>query len=132
MALLISFPFMYYPKILEGDTQLWVFASAIFAMFTFRTRRFILRSDSPMLLLAALCILAYAMRSELGPDLLRICYKQVAFIVLWMVCRREQGDFFPSAVRLTILIWLAVGLYQYMEMNLSSQFQSALTTTDQR
>lgn len=125
MALLISFPFMYYPKILEGDTQLWVFASAIFAMFTFRTRRFILRSDSPMLLLAALCILAYAMRSELGPDLLRICYKQVAFIVLWMVCRREQGDFFPSAVRLTILIWLAVGLYQYISVALGFPIEIA-------
>ncbi|MCM3900441.1 MAG: hypothetical protein ND866_01930 [Pyrinomonadaceae bacterium] len=116
LALLISFPFMYYPKILEGDTQLWVFAGAIFSLFTFRTSRFVLRSDSPMLLLAALCILAYAMRSELGPDLLRACYTQVAFVVFWMVCRREQGDFFPSAVRLTILIWLAVGLYQYISI----------------
>ena len=33
-----------------------------------------------------------------------------------MVCRREQGEFFPSAVRLTILIWLAVGLYQYISI----------------
>ena len=116
LALLISFPFMYYPKILEGDTQLWVFAGAIFALFTFRTSRFVLHSDSTMLLLAALCMLAYAMRSELGPDLLRACYTQVAFVVFWMVCRREQGDFFPSAVRLTILIWLAVGLYQYISV----------------
>jgi hypothetical protein len=41
------------------------------------------------------------------------------------VCRREQGEFFPSAVRLTILIWLAVGLYQYISVALGLPIEIA-------
>jgi hypothetical protein len=59
------------------------------------------------------CAIIYALRAEVASDVLRAFYTQLTFVILWMVCRREQGDVFPGAIRLTILVWLGVGLYQY-------------------
>jgi hypothetical protein len=114
LPLIACCPFMYFPKILEGDTQPWVMLAALIAFITFRTRRFILRGDIPLVLLALLCIVVYAMRAGFGLDLLRAAYTQLAFVVLWLVCRRDHGDFLPTAIRLTVVIWFAVGLYQYV------------------
>jgi len=114
VPLIVCCPFMYFPKILEGDTQPWVMIAALIALFTFRTRRFILRGDVALVLIAMLCVVVYAVRAGFGLDLLRATYNQLAFIVLWLVCRRDQGDYLPTAIRLTVIVWLAVGLYQYV------------------
>jgi hypothetical protein len=116
LPLMASLPFMYWPKILEGDTQPWLFAAAVVALLTFRTDRFLRRSDLPYIILAVLCMLAYCARSAFDAELVRACYMQVAFIVFWIVCRRENGEFFPRAVRITVVIWFAVGLYQYLAL----------------
>lgn len=114
LPLIVCCPFMYFPKLLEGDTQPWVLIAALIAFFTFRTRRFILRGDVTLVLVAMLCVMVYALRAGFGLDLLRAIYTQLAFIVLWLVCRRDHGDFLPAAIRLTVVVWLAVGLYQYV------------------
>lgn len=112
-----SFPLMYNPKVLPGDTQPWVLAAALFALFTFRVSRPV-RRDLLLALLAVICIGTYAARSEINYDLLRVCYTQLTFIVLWLVCRREQGAFFPTAVRLTIIIWFVVAVLQHISLAL--------------
>jgi hypothetical protein len=114
VPLIVCCPFMYFPKLLEGDTQPWVMLAALIAFFTFRTRRFILRGDVALVLLAMLCVAVYAARAGFGLDLLRSSYNQLTFVVLWLVCRRDQGDYLPTAIRLTVIVWLAVGLYQYV------------------
>jgi hypothetical protein len=114
LPLVIACPFMYFPKVLEGDTQPWVLLGALIAFFAFRTRRLVLRADVTLALLALLCVIVFAMRGGFGPDLLRATYTQTTFIVLWMVCRRDRGEFLPTAIRLTAAVWFAVGLYQYL------------------
>jgi hypothetical protein len=114
LPLILCCPFMYFPKLLEGDTQPWILLAALIALFTFRTRRFLVRGDVSLVLLALLCVIVYALRGGFGVDLLRAAYTQITFIVLWLVCRRDQGDLLPAAIRLTAAVWLAVGLYQYV------------------
>jgi hypothetical protein len=114
LPLLVMLPFMYYPKLLEGDTQPWVLMAALLALVSFRVARFARRSDFLPILLALACALTYVTRSDSAYDMLRAVYTQLAFVVFWLVCRRENDEFFPAAVRLTITIWLAVGLYQYI------------------
>ena len=87
LPLIAACPFMYFPELLEGDTQPWVLLAALIGFFTYRTRRFILRSDFPLVLLALLCVVVFALRGGSGPDLLRAAYTQITFIVLWLVCR---------------------------------------------
>jgi len=114
LPLLATLPFMYYPKLLEGDTQPWVLMAALLALVSFRIESFARRSDLLPIALALACAATYAIRSESAYDTLRAVYTQLAFVVFWLVCRRENDEFFPAAVRLTITIWLAVGLYQYI------------------
>jgi hypothetical protein len=118
LPLLASLPFMYFPKILEGDTQPWVFIMALIAFFSFRTRTFVRRSDFALIAVAGLCAVAYAVRSDVSPELVRALYMQSAFVVFWLVCRREKGEFFPTAVRITVLLWFVVGVYQFIAVNL--------------
>jgi hypothetical protein len=114
LPLIAACPFMYFPKVLEGDTQPWLLIGALAAFLTYRTRRFMLRGDVPLVALALLCVLVYALRGGLTSDLVRAAYTQGTFIMLWLVCRRDDGDLMPAAIRLTVGVWLAVGLYQYV------------------
>ncbi len=123
--LAVTLPFMFFPRLLEGDTQPWVLLAAILALATFRTSRFVLTKDVPLLALALLCLPIYALRSEVGPDLLRAAYTYLSFAVFWMVCRREQGDVFPTAVKLTVVVWFLVGLYQYLSVALGLPIEIA-------
>jgi hypothetical protein len=125
LPLLVSFPFMYYPKLLEGDTQPWVLIGALIALFTFRTRSFFNRRDLWLIGLAFLAIVTYAFRGSVGFFLLRHVYTYLTFIVLWVVCQRERGDFFPTAVKATVVIWFLIGLYQYAALNLGYEIEIA-------
>ena len=119
LPLLITFPFMFYPKILEGDTQPWIFIGTVIALFTFRVRTFLVKSDLPLLLMSALCLGAFALRNSSGQEqLIRAAFTQVLFVSLFIVCRRERGDLFPSAIRMTILIWFIAGLTEYIFVQL--------------
>ena len=116
LPLMATLPFMYYPRMLDGDTQPWVLVAGLLALFTFRTARFATRTDMSLILLAITCAGVYAIRSDGGIAMVRAFYTQAAFIVFWLVCRRENSEFFPAAVRLTIVVWLAVGVYQYFAL----------------
>ena len=112
---------MYYPKLLEGDTQPWVLSAGLVALLAFRTESFVKRGDGLLIGLSMLCILAYALRSTSGFFLLRNVYTYVTFLVLWIVCQRAKGDYFPVAVKATVVIWFSVGLYQYVATSLGYQ-----------
>ncbi len=123
LPLLVSFPFMFYPKVLAGDTQPWVLIGALIALFTFRTNIFLRRRDGVLVILAVLCVLAYAFRSTVGFFLLRHVYTYLTFVILWTVCQRDKGDYFPTAIRATVIIWFVVGLYQYVALNLGYEIE---------
>ncbi len=114
LPLIFLLPFMHSPKLLEGDTQPWVFLAGLFALMTFKQQRFLNYRDIPLLVLSVLCVLSYAFRTSVDGELLRTVYMHIAFVVFWMVVRRESTDLFPIAVRFTVVVWLAVGLYQYV------------------
>ncbi len=123
LPLLVSLPFMFYPKALAGDTQLWVLTGATIAFLTFRTDRFLNRRDGVLIVLAFLCILAYASRNTYGYELIRHTYTYVAFLVFWVVCQREKGEYFPLAVKATVLVWFLVGLYQFLALKFGYQIE---------
>lgn len=115
---MVTMPFMFFPHVLEGDTQPWILIVSLLAVCTFRTDQFFFKRDLAILLLSPLCILAFAVRNESGFLLLRYCYMHIAFLALWLVMRREQGQFFPTAIRLTIVIWFLVGFYEFANVSL--------------
>lgn len=114
LPLVFTMPLMFFPKLLDGDTQPWVLLAALLALATFRTSRFVLAKDGPLLALALCCVPVFALRTLATPDLVRAAYTYFSFVVFWLVCRREDGDVFPAAVKLTVIAWFLVGLYQYV------------------
>jgi len=114
LPLMVAIPFMFYPKVLEGDTQPWVLIGAAIALVSFRSKEFIRRRDIMLILTAMMCIVVYGLRSTLSAGLLRQAYTYVAFAILWIVCDREKGDYFPHVVRATVVLWFAAGLFQYI------------------
>lgn len=123
VPLLLSLPLLYFPKVLEGDTQLWVLGASVIALLTFRTERFILKSEFWLAVICVACVALYAVRVDMHAsannltglsDFLRTGYTQVAFITFWIISRREGGQYFGWAVRFTIVVWLSVALYQYV------------------
>lgn len=113
LPLVLVLPFAYVPKILEGDTQPWVLLASLLALVTFRTDTLVRKDDYPLFGLGVLCATVYTLRSPLDLGLLRQIYTQAAFLILWIIARRERGDYFPGAVRLTIMIWFVVGIVQW-------------------
>lgn len=107
-------PFMFVPKILDGDTQPWVLIAALIALFTYRPREFFDRRDLPIVALAALSLAALGLRTGASPEFLRAGYIFLTFTVLWILARRDRGDWFGLGVRITIGVWFAVGVYQYL------------------
>jgi len=127
LPLLLTLPLLYFPKVLEGDTQIWVLGASAIALLTFRTERFILKSEFWLSLLCVACVAIYAARVDLQTsvnnltgfaDFLRTGYTQVAFITFWIISRREGGQYFGWAVRFTIVVWLLVALYQYVAIRI--------------
>lgn len=123
LPLLLTMPFMFYPKVLDGDTQPWVLIAASIAFFTFRTNRFVYRRDGVLFGLSFICILVYAFRSTLEYDLLRHSYTYLSFIIFWVVCQRENGEYFPFAVKATVVLWFLVGFYQYLAIKMGYQIE---------
>lgn len=118
LPLLVVLPFMFFPKLIDGDTQLWVLLAALVALVGFRVKPFLRMDDALLLGLSVACAIAFALRSLDTFETLRAWYTHLAFIVLWIVCRRERGEYFGMAIRATIVIWLVVAVYQYVEVAL--------------
>lgn len=118
LPLLAVLPFIYVPKVLEGDTQPWVLLGALLALFLFRPRQFLARQDFPEILLALMSLAAYAMRGGFTAETLRLAYIFVTFSMLWMIIGRGGHDLLRQGVRLTLVVWFAVAAYQYVALQL--------------
>lgn len=118
LPFLLALPFLYVPKLLEGDTQPWVFLGAVFALFTFRPRLFIQKSDLPAILFAVAALAAYVARAGLGAETIRAAYIFLVFATLWILANRGGHTLFRRAVQVVLVVWFLVGLYQYLAVRL--------------
>jgi hypothetical protein len=118
MPFLASLPFLYVPKLLEGDTQPWVLLTAVFALFTYRPRSFLQRSDVLLVALVLLSIGIYVARAGVSGLTVRMAYILLMFLVLWALARRGGENLFAMGVRFTLTIWFIAGLYQYIAVKL--------------
>ncbi len=116
LPFLFTLPFLYVPKVLEGDTQPWVLVTAILALLTYRPRLFIQRRDLPAILLGILALAAYVIRAGLGLETLRAAFIFLTFAVLWILASRGGHDWFRVGVRYVLLVWFLVGLYQFLAL----------------
>lgn len=114
LPLLACLPFMYLPRLLEGDTQPWVLFCAVLALFSYRTEAFIAdpRRDVVLISLSALSLLAYTLRSPLNLLVVREVYGQFMFVCLWLVCSRGGSAQFSRSIRYTVAIWFFFGAYE--------------------
>ncbi len=116
--LLFLLPFMYVPKVLEGDTQPWVLGGAVFALFFYRPHRFLLREDLIVVALALLSLLAFLLRAPVGPEMLRAANMFLTFAVLWVVFNRGPNEAIRIGVRYALTVWFLVALFQYVALSL--------------
>ncbi len=120
LPLLACLPFMYLPKLLQGDTQPWILFCAILALFSYRTHAFIAdpRRDVVLITLSALSLFAYIIRSPFNLLVVRETYTQFTFVCLWLVCSRGHSAHFSWALRFTVAIWFAFGAYETLSVAL--------------
>jgi hypothetical protein len=118
MPFLASLPFLYVPKLLEGDTQPWVLLTAVFALFTYRPRNFLQRSDVLLVAMVLLAIGIYAARAGVTGMTVRMAYILLMFLVLWALARRGGEDLFAMGARFTLTVWFIAGAYQYIAVKL--------------
>jgi hypothetical protein len=123
LPLLCALPFMYYPKVLDGDTQPWVLLAALVALVSYRRTEFVARRDLVVLVLALLCVAVYGLRSDLNPAFIRQAYIYVSFAALWVIVQRDRGDYLVHGIRITITLWFLVGLAQYIMVRSGYAFE---------
>jgi hypothetical protein len=118
LPFLLLLPFLYVPKLLEGDTQPWVLIGAVIALFAYRPRLFVQRGDIAPLLLGTLALAAYVLRAGFTLEALRAAYIFLTFNVLWILGNRGGHGWFRVGVRYVLLLWFLVGLYQFLALRL--------------
>lgn len=116
LPLLIAMPLLYWPRVLENDTQPWVVVGATIAALLFFKPRRDRSSDAlaAVSLLALGAIVAYALRDPQFAFLLRYAGILLTFILLWHLASRDPGPIIGKVVRLTIGIWFVIGVYQVL------------------
>lgn len=120
LPLLLAMPLMYWPRIIDGDTQPWsiVGAAIAFALYWPYRRRENWLGTVVIGLLSAGAIAAYWLR---GPDqdyLLRYSGIMAALVMLWDIAARDPGPVIGRMVRITIVLWFIVGAYQVVAIRL--------------
>jgi hypothetical protein len=118
LPFLLLLPFLFVPKLLDGDTQPWVLLGAVFALFTYRPRQFLARRDLPALLLAVLALAAYTARVGLVLETVRAAYIYLMFAVFWVLGNRGGHGYFRVALCYVLGLWFLVGLAQYVAVQL--------------
>jgi hypothetical protein len=114
MLFLIALPFMYYPKVLSGDTQPWILMALLVAFATYKIDLFIRHQDFLIIFLALCCVLVYALRNESAFAVLRNTYTFVTFVLAWVVVQRGDERLFMMAIKFTVLLWFLVGVVQFV------------------
>lgn len=115
---ILCLPFMYAPRVLGGDTQPWIIITALLALLAYRPTKFVSKRDLPVLFLAGLAIVVYAVRSDNGYFIIRNAYIYIAFIVFWIIASRGGQEYFSIGIRWTIVVWFLIGAYQYIAIHL--------------
>lgn len=120
VPILIAMPLIYWPKFLEGDTQPWVTVGAMISALFFWPK--IHRTSKSKLvypILAAICCFAVYIFRETDPQLL-LRYGAIlgTFVLLWVVAVRVGPSGVGTAVRWSVGLWFAVGLYQFIALRL--------------
>lgn len=120
LPLLIAMPLMYWPRIVEGDTQPWTIIGAAIAFLGYWPYR---RQENwtGTILVGALSAAAVAAYWVRGPDpdyFLRYAAIMIALVLLWDLAARGPGEVITRVVRITIVLWFAIGVYQFVAIRL--------------
>lgn len=115
---MLLLPFIYVPRLLEGDTQPWVLFGAVFALFTYRSRKFLSRRDALAIGLAVLALLSYVVRAGFTIETVRVAYILLGFCAQWVLANRGGHEYFRYAVRYAVALWFFFGLFQYISIQL--------------
>lgn len=120
MPILMAMPFMYWPRILEGDTQPWVAVGAVFSTLFFWPKP---REHDPKklfipLFAAAACMGVYALRETDPQSVLRYVGILATFMMLWIIACRGAQSLVSKAIKLTVVLWFVVALYQIVAIRL--------------
>lgn len=114
LPVMVAMPLMYWPRVLESDTQPWVAIGAFLSCLFFWPRS--PRADARGLFLpiiaAVSCVVIYLLEETDLQASIRYAGIMLTFSMLWIVAYRGGQEFVATAVRLTIVIWFVAGLYQ--------------------
>jgi hypothetical protein len=118
--LLLSIPFLYWPRVIESDTQPWVVGGAAIALLTYWPRRADFSKAFPVVMttLGILAVGAYWLKQPDNDMLLRYAVIVGTFVMLWHVGSRGVHRSVGTMVRFTIVLWFAVGFYQTIALRL--------------
>jgi hypothetical protein len=120
LPLLLSIPLMYWPRVLEGDTQPWVGIGALIAFLTYWPRRATYSQAFPVVatVLGILAIGAFWIRDPDRDMLNRYVAIIGTLMLLWHVGNRGVHHAVGTFIRITIVLWFLVGLYQTVALRL--------------
>ncbi len=114
LPLLICFPFLNFPKVLDGDTQPWLLVGCILSISFFMTR---FRRDYSLTVIGFLCLACVLIVCVRGADLtitLRYVYVYLMCFMLFLLLRDTSEEARSLAVRYAIVVWFLFGAVQYV------------------
>ena len=120
IPILMAIPFMYWPRLLEGDTQPWVAAGAALSALFFwpKPREHDLKKLYLPMLAAAACMAVYALRETDSQSVLRYVGILATFMTLWMIACRGGQSFVSTAIKFTVVLWFIIAAYQIVAIRL--------------
>lgn len=120
LPLLISIPCMYWPKLIDADTQPWVVIGAATGALFYWPLGAHFSKAFPVIptILGVLAVGAYWMRSPDSDLLLRYGVIIFTFVMLWQIGNRGVDRTVGTIVRFTVVLWFLVGLYQSLAVRL--------------
>lgn len=120
LPLLLSIPFMYWPRITESDTQPWVVGGAVVAVLFYWPKTGNYSKAFPIVatLLGICAFAAYWYREYDSEMVLRYGVILATFVMLWHVGQRGVIPAVGTFVRFTIVLWFLVGFYHTIAIRL--------------
>lgn len=121
----LVFPFSFFPKLVDGDTQPWPLVGVVLLLFANRAAIRISTIDMGVLSLAILAVMTFFMRAGFSEASARFAYKVISFTLFWFCSRTVSSALVSLGMKMVIVIWFVVGLFQTMAVSLG---QSAWIT----
>ncbi|MDM8011516.1 MAG: hypothetical protein QUV08_11190 [Parasphingorhabdus sp.] len=112
LPLAVATPLMFWPKVLETDTQPWVVLGALMAFIFYWPARRGNRIDLSLVILSAFAAIIFVLRSPTDELAIRYSVIMVTFFFLWETARRGAAEYLSTTMKATIVIWFGFGLYQ--------------------